>query len=127
MGKMAKIKFTFRDGDYVLQFTYNNQFPVSRTLEKQQAIDRAADGSLQVEDLGTGINRRELVFQFMPQADYDALRTWFDLIANGSENSFTFTDERENDLTVKIISRELDFVEDDWGQYSGAIMLEVVS
>jgi len=122
---MAKIKFTL--GANVLQFTYNNQFPVSRPLEKQQVIDRAADGSLQVEDLGTAINRRELVFEFMPQADYDALYTWFDTIANGAENSFTFTDERGNDLTVKIISPELNFPEDSWGQYSGSLILEVVS
>ena len=122
---MAKITFT--KGVDSLAFTYNNQFPVSRPVEKFQVVDRTADGTLQVEDLGVDVERRELVFKFMPQADYDALVTWFNTTCNGAAETFTFTDERSNGMTVRMLTTVLDFRETQWQQYEGTLELEVIS
>lgn len=121
---MAIIKFEL--GVNELQFSQNISLPVSRPIEKVQAIDRDASGGLHVETLGPAMNRRVLDFKAMPKVDYDLLKNWFDNIADGATNPFTFIDERSETLLVVIISKVLDFPEFYEGWHRGQIMLEVV-
>lgn len=122
---MAKPKFTL--GANELQFSRGLVYPVRKPHEKGQVIDRTAAGTPQVEDLGINIHRRYLTFKNLPQADYDALRTWYDSICNGAYNSFIYTDENGNAMTVRMVTNPLEFQEDYYQRFSGELILEVVS
>lgn len=121
---MAKPKFVL--GANVLQFSRGLRFPVEKPHEKLQVTDRTAGGSLQVEDLGINIKTRLLVFKNLPQADYDALCNWFDVIANGAFNSFTYYDEDGQAMTVRMLTSPFNFPETSHQRFSGELLLELV-
>lgn len=121
---MAKPKFV-KDANE-LQFSRGMQYPVSKPVEKIQATDRTASGALQVESLGLNIETRRLVFKNLPQTDYDDLVDWFNNIADGAANTFEYYDETGASMTVRIISKKLDFPQTYHEQYSGELLLEVV-
>jgi hypothetical protein len=120
---MTPIRFEL--GANVLQFSVNRVGPVTRPFEKIQVMDRVASGELQREDLGIDIKTRTISFVGMPAADYAALITWFDTIANGAENEFTFINELSEEKTVIITSPKISFSEQA-GRFSGNLELEVV-
>lgn len=121
---MAKPKFTL--GANELQFSNALVFPLRKPHEKTQVIDRTAGGTLQVEDLGVDIHTRVLPFRRLPQTDYDNLRTWYDTICDGAKNSFTYTDEDSNALTVRMLTNPLKFPETSHQRFSGELLLEIV-
>lgn len=116
----------FVSGSYELQFTRGLRYPVSKPVERVQALDRSAGGTLQVEALGLAIKTRQLQFKNLPQADYDAVVNWFDNIAGGAANSFTYYDEDGAAMTVRILTPKLDFKETSLARFSGELMLELV-
>ncbi len=109
-----------------LQFSRGIRYPVSKPHEKSQATDRTAGNTLQVEDLGIDIRTRRLVFRNLPQADYDALVTWYDTICEGAINEFTYYDEDEVSMTVVMLTNVLDFPETSYQKFAGELLLEVV-
>lgn len=121
---MAVPKFVL--GESQLQFSRGLRYPVEKPNEKVQALDRTGAGSLQVESLGLGIRTRILRFRNLPQADYEALDAWFDDIANGAANSFTYIDEDGVSMTVRIITPKLNFAETALERFSGELLLELV-
>lgn len=116
------MKFVY--GSDVLQFEEGASYPAARPIEKLQVSDRTAAGTLQTEELGITLRRRVLNFFDMIKTDHDALRDWFDNIANGSENAFEYTDERGYVGTVKILDNTFDFQEDDFELFSGSLTVE---
>jgi len=116
----------FELGADVLQFPHNMSTPILKPLEKLQAIDRSDGGTLQVEDLGIDIRRRTLVFNAIPSATVVLLENWFDNIADGAMNEFSYFDEDDNELIVKILSPIFDFPQFDEDWCSGELLLEVV-
>ena len=120
---MATPQFTL--GVQTLLFTDGIQLPGRRPLEKMQALDRTAGGDLQVEDLGVTVRRFPLVLRGIDAAKMAELETWFDTIADGATNSFTYSDENGTDYTVLWVSSILDFRQIEPGIYTGDIMLEV--
>ena len=121
---MAAPKFVLDTNE--LQFSRGIQYPVTKTHEKLQVMDRTAGGTLQVEDLGVYIRRRPIVFKNLPQTDYDQLVTWFDTVCEGSLNEFTYYDENETAMQVLMISNPLDFKQTSYQRYAGELLLEVV-
>lgn len=121
---MAYPKFEL--GANVLQFSRGIRYPVEKPHEKLQITDRTAGGSLQVEDLGVDIKTRLLVFKNLPQADYDALCTWFDTIANGALNPFTYYDEDGQAMTVRMLTSPFTFPETSHQRFAGELLLELV-
>jgi len=117
----------FESGANVLQFSQNISLPVSRPQEKMQVVDRTADSTTQREELAPDIYTRILFFKTMPKADYLLLQTWFDDIAEGTMNEFTFVDESGESMTVIIRSPKLDFKENPEDWFSGTLVLEVVA
>jgi hypothetical protein len=107
-------------------FTFSKgvDYPVRAPREQIQAMDRTAAGTLEVEVLGLMIKRLAVSFSNLPYADFNALRNWFDLIAAGAANAFTYTDQDENTFSVRWVN-QFDFLEDKAG-YSGTIELEIV-
>jgi len=114
-------------GAYSLVFTNGIQLPSSEPINKSQAIDRTAGGTLRREDLGVTWRRRELNFRGITKAKYIELETWFDIRADGAKNSFTYTDETGATMTVVIVSPTLDFKETRNGFLDGDLVLEVIS
>ncbi len=107
-------------------FLHGADYPVSAPLEKIQALDRAESGKTEVEQLGPSIATRTIAFGKMCQTDYLGLKNWFDTIANGAVNSFTFEDELGVTGQVIIISNVYDFVEIRHEVYAGNLILEYV-
>lgn len=111
-------------GSDVLQFEDGASYPAARPIEKVQVSDRTSSGQLQTEDLGISLKTRRLVFIDMIEEDYIALRNWFDVISNGSENEFSFTDEKGFEGNVIILDKTFNFPENDFELYSGSLTLE---
>jgi len=116
----------FTSGVYELDFEDNAQYPATRELEKMQAVERGAEGTVHVETFGIRKQRRTLVFELMQQTDYDAFMNWFDNIADGAKNTFDFEDEKGNIGEVRFISTTLTMDETDFNSYSGKVVLEYV-
>jgi hypothetical protein len=115
---------TFTLGTNVLTLTSGITYPVRAPREQVQAIDRTAAGALEVESLGTLIKRLTLGLRNQSAADYGALVNWFDIIAAGAANSFTYTDPAGADHVVRW-TNGFNFTEGKAG-WSGSIELEVV-
>lgn len=110
----------------VLTFSMGGSYDVGRPHNLGQVTERKADGTLEVEQVGSAIIRRELTFDALPKTDHDALKTWYTTTANGAVNEFTFTDEAGDSGTVIITDVEWNFREIDWQTYSGTLTLEYV-
>lgn len=118
---------TFTSGASSFVFVDTVALPTRRPLEKIQARDRTAAGSLQVEDLGvSSIRSFPLTIMGLTAAEMAELETWWDTIANGALNEFTYSDENGVSYQVLWVSDQLSFIEVDSGIYNGEIMLEVV-
>jgi hypothetical protein len=122
---MAYPKFV--SGTNTLEFSRGLQFPLNKPLEMMQAVERVAGGALQVEELGNPIRRFRLKFKLLPEADYIGLQNWFQNIAQGAMQSFTFYDEDGSDWTIRILSDTLDFPEVRHQRYSGELLVEVAA
>lgn len=122
---MAAPKFVL--GADELQFSRGIRYPVAKPSKAVQAVDRTGAGALQVEILGANIRTRKLLFKNLPLADYTALVAWYETVAQGAANAFTYYDEDENEMTVRIISPALEFPQTAYQRYSGELLLEVVA
>ncbi len=121
---MPAIRFEL--GANSLTFAKGIQYPVSKPIEKMQVIDRTAAGTLQVEELGVTVRSFPIVFKSLPQADYQALVTWHDSIANGAQNNFTYYNEEGTAYTVKMLTTKLNFLQTSYQRFSGELLLEVI-
>jgi hypothetical protein len=106
-----------------LIFSKGIRYPVNRPLQKVQAIDRTAAGTLQIESLGIEIKRLTLRFENLETSDYTGLLNWFQNVCNGAANSFTYTDDESNAYTVNWVN-DFNFIEEKAG-YNGTIELEI--
>lgn len=121
---MSLIKFV--KGSDVLQFTKGTRFPLSKIIALKQATDRTAGGGLEVEDLGIKIHSIRLLFTYLLQEDYDGLVDWYENIAVGALNTFTYHDEDGQTMAVRLLTPELDFPEVRHQRFNGELLLEVV-
>lgn len=114
----------FTLGANVITFPKGIDLPASTPREHIQAIDRTASGNLEVESLGTIIKRLPISFSNLPAATYAELLTWFETVAAGAANSFTYTDMDGVDHVVRWVN-QFNFTETKGG-FGGSIDLEVV-
>jgi hypothetical protein len=115
---------TFTLGTNVLTLSSGITYPVRAPREQVQAMDRTAAGTLEVESLGAIIKRLTLGLRNQSSADYAALVNWFDNIAAGAANAFTYTDPDAVDHLVRW-TNGFNFTEGKAG-FNGSIELEVV-
>ena len=118
---------TFTLGGNTLLFTQGIQLPSNTPRHKIQVEDRTAGGTLQIEDLGIEYQRKILNFSGMLKAKYAELETWYDTIANGKLNTFTYSDEEANSFTVRMMTNPLNFMENRNGFFDGDLELEVIT
>lgn len=121
---MAKPKFVL--GAYELQFSKGLRYPVQKPLELMQVTDRDSAGSLEVEDLGLSIDRRQLDFKGLPLVDYNGCIDWFVNKSNGAMVPFTYHDEDGNTMQVCWTNSVYGFQQTSYQKFSGSIQLEVV-
>ena len=107
-------------------FTQDASNPAGRNLEFYQAIDRTAAGTLQVETLGISVESRELVFDAMPLVDYTAVKTFLEDVAVGAANAFLFTDELDDEYSVRCTSSFFNASEFHVGRFAVTMTLEYV-
>lgn len=119
---MTIIKFTLDSNE--LQFTVNPSYPLIKDIEKIQSTDRTASGKFKAETYNVTLRRFPLTWTNLPPADYSALVTWFDSVADGAANSFTYTDPDNVDYTVRIITKTLSFSRNANNYFSGSITME---
>ena len=109
-----------------LQFQEGASYPAVRPIKKVQVSDRTAGGKFQVENLGVTIRGRNLVFEDMLKTDHDNLKNFFDVVVNGMEKVFQFTDERGVTKDSRFTTPDFIFSEDDFELFSGSLPLEYV-
>lgn len=112
-------------GGNLLTFPRPPRYPVRMPRERIQAVDRTAGGALQVESLGGAIVRRPCTWANLSAAFIASLQNWFDVIANGAANAFTYIDEDEVSYSVRWVNN-FDFEEEKSG-FGGTIELEIIS
>ena len=117
---------TFTLGGDTLLFTQGIQLPSNTPRTKVQVEDRTAGGSLQIEDLGVSYQRFFLHFNGLLKAKYVELEDWFENIADGKANSFTYSNELGDSYTVRLMTNPLDFLENRNGFLNGVLELEVI-
>lgn len=115
---------TFTLGANVLTISSGIMYPINAPRERIQAIDRTASGALNVETLGTTIKRLTVSLRNQSASTYALLINWFDTVAAGASNAFTYTDPDGVDHVVRW-TNQFNFTESKAG-FAGSIELEVV-
>jgi hypothetical protein len=108
-----------------LAFSVGRTYPLRQPRERLQVVSRSAGGSLRVADKGCSLRLIRLAFRGLSAADYAALTDWFEQVAVGALNTFTFIDEESATHSVRWIGG-LSFEQTHHGRYSGEITLERV-
>ncbi len=123
---MAALSFSAPGGQQ-LTFSVGRTYPLRQPRERLQVLSRSAAGTLRVADKGlSSVRRLRLAFRGLPAADHAALLTWYEEVACGSLNPFTFTDEAGAAHTVRW-SGPFDLEQAATGRYSGEVVLEEVA
>lgn len=117
---------TFTLGGNTLLFPQGIQLPSNTPRTKIQVEDRTSGGTLQIEDLGVGFQRLILNFRGLLKAKYVELEAWFEDIADGKANTFTYENEIGSSFTVRLMTNPLDFIENRNGFLDGDLELEVI-
>ncbi len=113
-------------GAQFLQFERGSSYPSSKTLKLAQVRARTAAGTLKTENLGVSIRTQVLILNYMSKTDYLALINWYENIAVGSTNAFTFTNEYGEQFLVKMVDSALNFSESSMCKYDGNVTLEIL-
>jgi hypothetical protein len=119
-GRMA-----FQLGSEQIIFTAGRVYPVEEPRERLQVVSRTAAGTIRVQDKGVSVRTIKLSFKNLRGSDYAALLDWYDSVAVGAYNAFSFIDELGMTYTVRWMST-LDFQETAFDRYGGDITLERV-
>lgn len=117
----------FTKGGDNFTFSKGRSFPIADPAQVNVPTDTTDGGQLYAYDKGIEEKLFNLVFEKLPQTDYDNFEDWLLNIAVGPKNTFTFTDEDGNTHTVRLLDTKnpLQAVDEDatgW-LYSGTIQL----
>ena len=122
---MANLKFVL--GTDELEFTRGVRYPISAPSRARQAMIMTAAGVPIRQRLGANTRRRKIVFQDLPSSLYAALLEWFEDIAQGATNEFTYFDEEGYSMGVIITTPEINFPLTGYQRHAGELELMVVS
>jgi hypothetical protein len=103
-----------------------SQYGDSVETEHIQARGRTQDGVLLVADRGVKIERHNLEFRGLSDADKADLQEFFGASGvNGSEQEFAYTDHDSNTWTARLLSDTLSWSEEYEGVWTLSMTLEV--
>jgi len=114
---------TFTKGGDSFSFTKGRSYPLDDPAQVNVPVDYSEGGELYAYDKGIQEQFLNLVFERVPQADFDNFEDWLLNVAVGPLNTFTYTDEDLVEHTVRLmdVKNPLKGVGDD--MYSGTIQL----
>jgi hypothetical protein len=115
----------FQLGTQSILISCGRVYPVREPKERLQVVSRTAGGTIRVVDKGVKVRTIVLTFKDLRGSDYAALDDWYDNVAVGAFNAFSFVDELGLTYTVRWMST-LDFQETANNRYGGDITLERV-
>tara|TARA_B110000908_G_scaffold57895_1_gene70548 strand:+ start:3444 stop:3818 length:375 start_codon:yes stop_codon:yes gene_type:complete len=84
-----------------MTFTNNPETPYSREVIKHNTSVQMEDGSFYTYSRLVTNYRYIITVVLNTQAERDALETFYDSTVNGSEKSFTYTDQNSDEYTVR--------------------------
>jgi len=118
---MSNAKFT--KGGNTFTFSKGRSYPLDDPVQINVVVDYSEGGQLYAYDKGIQEHFFNLVYERIPQADFDNFEDWLKNKALGPKNIFTYTDEDSNEHTVRLmdISNPLIGVADQ--MFSGTIRL----
>jgi len=118
---VAKIKFTL--GANTFTFEADRAYPMDDPEEVLVPTAQSEGGQLYAYDKGITVQWFNLVFSRATKNDHDNAKWWCKTIACGPKNTFTYTDEDENDHTVRMINTKSPLKKMDSNKYAGTIVL----
>jgi len=98
---MPNIKFTKGGDDFT--FSKGRSYPLDDPSQVNVPVGYSEGGQLYAYDKGIEEQFFNLVFERIPQADYENFEEWLTDIAVGPKNTFTYTDEDGNNHTVRLM------------------------
>jgi hypothetical protein len=118
---MPNIAFT--KGGNSFSFSKGRSYPLDDPVQVNVVVDYSEGGELYAYDKGIEEQFFHLVFERIPQADFDNFEDWLKTIAVGPKNTFTYTDEDSADHTVRLMDAKNPLKAVAAGMYSGTIQL----
>jgi len=101
---MPNIKFTKGGDDFT--FSKGRSYPLDDPIQVNVPVDYSEGGQLYAYDKGIEEQFFNIVFERIPQVDFDNFEDWLKNIAVGPKNTFTYTDEDANDHTVRLMNTQ---------------------
>ena len=98
---MPNIKFT--KGGYSFTFSKGRSYPLDDPAQVNVVVDYSEAGQLYAYDKGIQERFFNLVFERIPQADFNNFEDWLLNKAVGPKNTFTYTDEDNVEHTVRLM------------------------
>jgi len=114
---------TFTKGGNTFTFTRGRSYPLHDPVRVKVVVGYSEGGQLYAYDKGVTEQLFNLVYERLPQADYDNFENWLENVAVGPKNTFTYTDEDGTDHTVRLLDTENPLQEVANSMYSGTIRL----
>jgi hypothetical protein len=118
---MAYITFT-KDAD-TFSFSKGRSYPIDDPKQVNVPVDYSEGGQLYAYDKGIEEQFFNLEFERLPKTDFDNFETWLTDTAVGPKNTFTYTDEDENNHTVRLMDTRNPLHQVGHDAYSGTISL----
>lgn len=118
---MPNIIFTKNASSFT--FSKGRVYPLDDPDQVNVPVDYSEGGQLYPYDKGIQERFFNLVFDRLPQADFDAFSTWLTTTAVGPKNTFTYTDEDGVAHTVRLLDTKNPLREVVSGLFSGTIQL----
>ncbi len=79
-------------------------------LRKRQVLSRAAGGTVYAYDKGVDTQEADLAFESLTDSEKAALVSFFDNTADGTRETFTFTDETASEFTARFLDPGLELL-----------------
>jgi hypothetical protein len=98
---MAKMVFTL--GAETFTWIANRTYPIEDAIEVNVVVDYSEGRQLYAYDKGVVEQSIVLHFDRIGATDYGNFIDWLENVAVGPTNTFTFTDEDEDDHTVRLM------------------------
>lgn len=102
---MARPKFTKDSEEFT--FSRSRRFPKEDPLKFNIVTNLSAGGEMYAYDKGIAEQFINLTFKGLTETDKDNILYWWESVAVGAKNTFTFTDEDSVAYTVRWIDQQL--------------------
>jgi len=114
---------TFTKGVSTFSFSKGRSYPLDDPVQVNVPVDYSEGGQLYAYDKGIQEQFFNLVFERIPQSDFDNVETWLKTTVVGPKSTFTYTDEDSNNHTVRLMDTKNPLKRVADGLYSGTIQL----